>query len=421
MKNLGNDFNVVQEILDKTEEELEKMSPINILIAGKTGVGKSTLINSVFREKLATTGIGKPVTPHLRRISKKGVPVVLYDTRGLELEQSVQKQVKKEISDLFNKTKGTKEELHAVYYCINGNSSRIESLELDLITELSKQLPVLVVLTQSIGQPAVEFKTYIEELNLPVAGVLNVMAEPYPVSEEYTIPASGLKELIERTFSVIPEDAKKAFNNAQQADIARKARAARRWATRYIVTTFGVGFIPIPFSDASLLVPMQVTLLAHITAIFGISLDKASIVSMVAAVGGTSGTTFLGRSMVANVIKFIPGAGTLAGGIISGTTAAMLTSALAMSYIEVLTLIANGEKEGKYPDLSKLETLMRERFETKLKVRSKKKTLKGVTKVEDQEMSELEQFLTKDTKRSNGKMAVLQRAAKKVLDKCLNK
>lgn len=417
MKKIPKDYNVVQEILDRTEEEMSKMDPINILIAGKTGVGKSTLINSVFREKLATTGIGEPVTPHLRKISKKGVPVVLYDTRGLELEQSVQRQVKKEIFHLIDKTKGTKEALHVAYYCINGNSSRIESLELDLITELSKKMPVIVVLTQSIGKPAEEFRKYIEDMNLPVASVLNVMAEPYPVSDDLTLPAHGLKDLIERTFALIPEDTQKAFNNAQHADIARKARSARRWATRYIVTTFGVGFSPIPFSDASVLVPMQVTLLAHITAIFGISLDKATIVSLIAAVGGTSGATYLGRTIVANVIKLVPGAGTIAGGLISGTTAAMLTSALAMSYIEVLTVIANQEKDGKLPDLSKIESLMRERYQEKLKIRSKKKSIEDIKEVEDEEMNQLEKFLKDPSKKNLPSLSSVQNMVKRFIDK----
>lgn len=34
----------------------------NVLIAGGTGVGKSTLINSVFHGRMAATGQGKPVT-----------------------------------------------------------------------------------------------------------------------------------------------------------------------------------------------------------------------------------------------------------------------------------------------------------------------------------------------------------------------
>jgi len=98
------DLNVVQEILNKTKEEVENMHPVNILLAGKTGVGKSTLINNVFRERMAETGIGKPVTKHLRRIAKEGMPIVLYDTRGLELGHPIQTEVKKEIIEAIKKS-----------------------------------------------------------------------------------------------------------------------------------------------------------------------------------------------------------------------------------------------------------------------------------------------------------------------------
>lgn len=371
MKLSDNKYNMIQEILEKTEAEIEKMQPVNILIAGKTGVGKSTLINNVFREKLADTGIGKPVTKHLRRISKEGIPIVLYDTRGLELDPNVQKKVRQEIFELVKDKKGTREELHAVYYCIQANSSRIEDSEIELIKEISKILPVILVLTQSIGKPAEEFSSYLENQNLPVAAVQNIMAEPYEITDDYVIPAFGLKELIDKTLQLIPKDAHDAFMNAQQADIERKAKAARRWASRYVATTFGVGFAPIPFSDASILVPMQVTLLAHITAIFGISMDKSTIVSLIAAVGGTGTATMIGKTIVANAFKFIPGAGTVIGGIISGTTASIVTSALGLSYIEVLSIIATKEKEGESLDLSRIETLMRRQFKKNIKLNRK--------------------------------------------------
>ncbi|GAA0354102.1 GTP-binding protein [Alkalibacterium iburiense] len=388
MKSPNNQYNIIQEIMEKTEAEIQKMSPVNILIAGKTGVGKSTLINSVFREKLADTGIGKPVTKHLRRITKEGIPIVLYDTRGLELEQSVQKQVKKEIYKLVEDNKQTKEAIHAVYYCIQANSSRIEDTEIELIKDISKILPVILVLTQSIGKPAEEFSRYLENINLPVAAVQNIMAEPYEISDDYVIPAFGLKELIDKTLQLIPKETRDAFMNAQHADIERKAKSARRWATRYVATTFGVGFAPIPFSDASVLVPMQVTLLAHITAIFGISLDKSTIVSLIAAVGGTGSATMIGKSIVANAFKFIPGAGTIVGGIISGTTASIVTSALAISYIEVLSIIATKEKEGQGIDLSLIEKLMRNQFKKNMTLNRKELKAKELEFENDSALSE---------------------------------
>lgn len=390
MKLSGDKLNVIQEILDKTEQEIENMEPVNILIAGKTGVGKSTLINNIFREKLADTGIGKPVTKHLRKISKQSIPLVLYDTRGLELEQSIQKQVKQEIFDLIKQNKNSAEAIHVVYYCIQASSSRIEDMELDLIKDISEKIPVILVLTQAIGKPAEEFKNHLENMNLTIAGIQNVMAEPYQISDDYVIPAFGLKELVAKSLLLIPKDVHKAFTNAQQADIERKAKSARRWATRYVASSFGVGFIPIPFSDASVLVPMQITLLAHITAIFGVSLDKSTIVTIIAAVGGTGSATFLGKTLVANAFKFIPGAGTIVGGIISGTTASIVTSALAISYIEVLSVVAAKEKLGESIDLSLIENLMRKQFKKNVKLNRKQINNK---ELEFEEGSELQRAL----------------------------
>ncbi|AQS53926.1 GTPase Era [Jeotgalibaca dankookensis] len=369
MVNKNIDLSLVDELLNETQKEINNMQTVNIMLVGKTGVGKSTLVNNIFREKLASTGIGKPVTKHLRLISKEGVPIVLYDTRGLELSGTIQTQVRSEIFSTIKTSleKGPEEAIHVIYYCINANSSRIEETEISFINELAQYLPVIIVLTQAIGQPAQAFRNYIEELNLEIAAVMNIMAEPLVISDELTIPRSGLKELISRTIEVIPKDVTKAFNNAQQVDIERKAKAARRWARRYIASTFGVGFTPIPFSDATVLVPMQISMMAHITAIFGISMERTNIASILGAVGGTGGATYLGRYIVSNLIKFIPGAGTLAGGLISGGTASILTTALAFSYIEVLSFIAKGEVDGEYPDLKNIGELMKKELQSRLK------------------------------------------------------
>ena len=101
------------------------------------------------------------------------------------------------------------------------------------------------------------------------------------------------------------------------------------------------GASPIPFSDAALVVPIQIGMLAAISASFGVELSKAFFRTLVAAMAGTTGATFAGRAIVSNLLKFIPGVGSVAGGAISATTAAGLTTALGELYIVVLAKLSD--------------------------------------------------------------------------------
>ncbi|MCW6662833.1 50S ribosome-binding GTPase [Aerococcaceae bacterium NML190073] len=359
---------LAQDLLSKSQQEVEKMPPINIIVAGKTGSGKSTLINALFRENIAQTGIGQPITQELIRLTKEGVPLTLYDTRGLELNQEVQQQVQADLLSLIatQQDKGEREAIHVVYYCINAMGSRIEPFEIELIQTLATKVPVILVVTQVLGPENREFHRYLVDLKLKVAAVVPVLAKPYVVAKRQVISAFGLQTLIDTTLNIVPSQVHRAFINAQQIDINRKVANARRWAKTYVSSAFGVGFVPIPFADATLLIPMQITMLAHLTAIFGVSLDKAQIVSLLAGIGGTSGTTYIGKIMVGSLFKLMPGLGTVSGGLVTGTTASMLTVALGYSYIEALRHIAKAEAMGRDLRLKEIQQLMNQSLETHL-------------------------------------------------------
>lgn len=80
-----NVLDAAQRLMDELQKEYSSMTTINVVVVGKTGSGKSTLINHVFREKMADTGTGMPVTQEIKKIEKAGFPLRIYDTPGLEL------------------------------------------------------------------------------------------------------------------------------------------------------------------------------------------------------------------------------------------------------------------------------------------------------------------------------------------------
>jgi uncharacterized protein (DUF697 family) len=103
------------------------------------------------------------------------------------------------------------------------------------------------------------------------------------------------------------------------------------------------GAIPIPFADAPLLIGEQVAMMAAINAIFEFDVSKDALKSLATAVIGVGGATILGRTIVANALKFIPGIGSIAGGAISAATAGLITLALGKAYIQVCKAIEMGK------------------------------------------------------------------------------
>ena len=92
----------------------------------------------------------------------------------------------------------------------------------------------------------------------------------------------------------------------------------------FTATTGATGAVPLPFADAPLLIGQQVAMMMAINGVFEFDIDRDALASLATAVIGVGGATVIGKTVVSNLLKFIPGVGTVAGGAISAGTAGII-------------------------------------------------------------------------------------------------
>ena len=314
----------------------ESMGHVNILIAGKTGVGKSTLINAVFQDDFAETGEGRPVTQHSKEYTKEGFPVSIIDTKGFELEDY--NVILKELQDEIGKRKTGEPSthIHIAWYCVNNYSRRFEEAEAKFVQALSEEVPVIVVLTQSEHKYQDFYRKIVDDA--PSAKeFIHVLAKDVEDEGVIVKKAYGVDNLVDTTIDLIPEALRAAFASAQKISFNQKTKAARKAITFACTGAAAVCASPIPFSDAALLAPVQITMLASISKIMGLDLSKAALSTLVASGAGVAAATYAGRTIVTGLLKLILGAGTLIGASVGAATATVLTKAMGEAYLAALS------------------------------------------------------------------------------------
>ena len=156
--NIGDIYTILDEIIrgynsnnNKSRNTIKFVSTFNILVLGRPGSGKSTLINLLLNKKKAREGIGESITQVVSKYVHDKYPITFEDTPGFEDDQDLEKMITflTKYNDLFKKGKNR---FHLILYLINGSSERtFIGQEVQLINFIKNQLkiPIFFVCTRS--------------------------------------------------------------------------------------------------------------------------------------------------------------------------------------------------------------------------------------------------------------------------------
>ena len=145
------DFFEENENSDKKELKSKFKATFNILVLGRPGCGKSTLINLILNEKRAREGIGFSITKLYSQYAHKQYPITLTDTPGFENDKDLKKMEK--FLGNYNKFFDIgRNKFHLILYLINAMNERtFMGLEIELIKYIytNLKIPIFFVCTRA--------------------------------------------------------------------------------------------------------------------------------------------------------------------------------------------------------------------------------------------------------------------------------
>ena len=137
---------------------------------------------------MAKEGAGRPVTQHFQRFEPEEKPIILYDSKGLEVGMQLDEFIQSTRSYFTQLNDGEEErcmeqQIDVVWYIVDSAAARFQDFEEQICKELFKELPIIFILNKSdisTKEQRQALRKVIKEMNLNnCIGVFNSVTQKY--------------------------------------------------------------------------------------------------------------------------------------------------------------------------------------------------------------------------------------------------
>lgn len=323
----------------------------HMLVTGRTGSGKSSLINALTGRKLCRVGCGGPVTQDIRDYvwdvvredagGRETIRTVITDVPGFGEEGRHEKRQ----AAMLDRLSST----HLILLVV-GAPDRAWELERGFIQEVlarDPDFPILVVASKiDLMAPVRQWNPRSMDLEHPssekarnIAAWIEALRRSCSIRARRVFPVCsgegfedagsryGLEALKQGMVDAVPDARKAMLARIMNVKLDKDSTAdGIIWGAA--VSASVAAATPIPIADVAAITTIQAGMIVALAHTYNCTMTLGTAAGLV----GTAGCAVGGRMLFQAIVKFIPGLGTVGGAVLGAAVAGPTTLALGYSF-----------------------------------------------------------------------------------------